>query len=199
MVMLCGVNYKAERIKRHAGLSGTTEQSKVQLNAFFTGLVRRLIDDRQERLKSDALKENRQPRVRVAAGGHRVHCAQDRLRGSHPAGMGQLCGTEHADRLRRVPQPHHEQDRVEALEREVKALRRANEILKLASALLVNVRWRWFSPRRSSHTAHASSLIDLLDSFSERDWFVFPMERLSSSRTSRCRYFVQAHPTARLP
>ncbi len=42
-----------------------------------------------------------------------------------------------------------EQDRVRALEREVKALRRANEILELASALSVNLRWRLFSPRRS--------------------------------------------------
>ena len=28
-------------------------------------------------------------RVPIAVGGHRIHCAQDRLRGTHPAGMGQ--------------------------------------------------------------------------------------------------------------
>jgi len=46
-----------------------------------------------------------------------------------------------------------EQDRVKALEREVKELRRANETLKLASAFLVKLRWRLFSPRRSSTAA----------------------------------------------
>ena len=46
-----------------------------------------------------------------------------------------------------------EQERVKALEREVKELRRANEILKLASAFLVKLRWRLFSPRRSSTAA----------------------------------------------
>ena len=46
-----------------------------------------------------------------------------------------------------------EQERVKALEREVKELRRANEILKLASAFLVKLRWRLFWPRRSSTAA----------------------------------------------
>jgi transposase-like protein len=43
-----------------------------------------------------------------------------------------------------------EKERVKELEREVKELRRANEILKLASAFLLNHRFRSVSPRRSS-------------------------------------------------
>ena len=43
-----------------------------------------------------------------------------------------------------------EAKRIKELEREVKELRRANEILKLASAFLSKLRLRLFSPRRSS-------------------------------------------------
>ncbi len=43
-----------------------------------------------------------------------------------------------------------EAQRVKELERENKELRRANEILKLASAFLSKLRLRLFSPRRSS-------------------------------------------------
>ena len=43
-----------------------------------------------------------------------------------------------------------EREQMKALEREVKELRKANEILKLASAFLVKLRCRLFSPRRSS-------------------------------------------------
>ena len=43
-----------------------------------------------------------------------------------------------------------DREHVKSLEREIKELRRANEILKLASAFLVKLRWRLFSPRRSS-------------------------------------------------
>ena len=51
-----------------------------------------------------------------------------------------------------------EQDRVEALEREVKELRWADESLKLASAFQVKLRWRFFScKRRSSASASGSS------------------------------------------
>ena len=43
--------------------------------------------------------------------------------------------------------------RLKELERENKELRRANEILKLASAFLMKLRYRLFSPRRSSTAA----------------------------------------------
>ena len=43
--------------------------------------------------------------------------------------------------------------RLKELERENKELRRANEILKLASAFLMKRRYRLFSPRRSSTAA----------------------------------------------
>ena len=43
-----------------------------------------------------------------------------------------------------------EREQMKALEREVKELRKANEILKLASAFLSKQRFRLFSPRRSS-------------------------------------------------
>jgi transposase-like protein len=46
-----------------------------------------------------------------------------------------------------------EQQRIKALEREVKELRKANEILKLASAFLMKLRCRLFSRRRSSTAA----------------------------------------------
>lgn len=43
-----------------------------------------------------------------------------------------------------------EREQMKALEREVKELRKANEILKLASAFLMKLRFRLFSPSRSS-------------------------------------------------
>jgi len=49
-----------------------------------------------------------------------------------------------------------EHERVKALEREVKELRRTNETLKLASAFLVKLRWRLVSPRRSSSPSATS-------------------------------------------
>ena len=48
-----------------------------------------------------------------------------------------------------------EREQLKALERENRELRRANEILKLASAFLPKLRIRLFSPRRSS-TADSS-------------------------------------------
>jgi transposase-like protein len=69
--------------------------------------------------------------VRIAVGGDRLHRRQDQLHGrdatalgtSARTGTGQSPGATMA-----------EQERLKALEREVKELRRANEILRLASA-----------------------------------------------------------------
>ena len=43
-----------------------------------------------------------------------------------------------------------EGERIKAMEREIKELRRANEILKTASAFLAKLCYRSFSPRRRS-------------------------------------------------
>ncbi len=51
-----------------------------------------------------------------------------------------------------------ERERIEALEREVKELRQANEILRLASAFLSKLRWRLFSRRRSSTASKRSEV-----------------------------------------
>jgi transposase-like protein len=61
-------------------------------------------------------------------GGGRVDCAEDRLRTADPAGLGQAG----RGRLRGVGTA--DAQRIKELEREVKELRRANEILKVASA-----------------------------------------------------------------
>ena len=72
-------------------------------------------------------------------------------------GRVELSNDEHAGPLRHAPRhiTTAEHNRVKALEREVKELRRANESLKLARAFQVKLRWRLFSCRRSS-TASAS-------------------------------------------
>jgi len=43
-----------------------------------------------------------------------------------------------------------ERERIKAMEREIKELRRADEILKSASAFLAKLRYRLFSPKRRS-------------------------------------------------
>lgn len=70
-------------------------------------------------------------RVAVAVGGSRLACAQDLLRAANAVGMGQACGGRYRSARR-----HHyaEAQLVKDLAREVKELRRANDILKLASA-----------------------------------------------------------------
>ena len=64
-------------------------------------------------------------------GGYRIHRRQDRLYVPDPA---QLGATERADTGQRDGLTSAEQQRIKDLEREVKELRKANEILKLASA-----------------------------------------------------------------
>ena len=64
-------------------------------------------------------------------GSHRIHCPQDWLRATDVERMGHR--TE-VDAGKREGVTTAEAQRVKELEREVKELRRANEILKLASA-----------------------------------------------------------------
>ena len=54
-----------------------------------------------------------------------------------------------------------EQQRIKSLEREVRELRKANEILKLASAFLMKLRCRLFSLRRSSTAASSGERLYL--------------------------------------
>jgi transposase-like protein len=65
-------------------------------------------------------------------GGDRVDCTEDRLCAADAAGLGQA-GRGGCRRLRRAS-ARPRRKRIKDLEREVKELRRANEILKLASA-----------------------------------------------------------------
>ena len=69
--------------------------------------------------------------VRVAVGGHRIDCSQDRLHGRDPPPL--VCQHER-DTGQREGTTTAEAQRVKELEREVRELRKANEILKLASA-----------------------------------------------------------------
>jgi transposase len=64
-------------------------------------------------------------------GGDRVDRTEDRLRAADPAGLGQA---SEIDSGQREGVSTAEAQRIKELEREVKELRRANEILKLASA-----------------------------------------------------------------
>ena len=79
----------------------------------------------------------RQGPVPVAVGGDRVHRRQDRLHGRDAAALGSPGRAR--QRSARGPTTA-EQQRVKELEREVRELRRANEILKLASAFFAQRR-----------------------------------------------------------
>ncbi len=76
------------------------------------------------------VQEHRE-RVSLAVGGHRIDRAQDRLCAADAAGMGKRV---EIDSGLRDGSTSAERERIKSLEREVKELRRANEILKLASA-----------------------------------------------------------------
>ena len=64
-------------------------------------------------------------------GGHRVDCAEDQLRSANP---NEWVRKHETDTGVRDGVTSEERERIKELEREVKELRRANEILKLASA-----------------------------------------------------------------
>lgn len=70
-------------------------------------------------------------RVPLAVGHHRVHRPQDRLRAPDPP---EWVKRDQIDSGVRDGITTSEREQMKALEREVKALRKANEILKLASA-----------------------------------------------------------------
>ena len=80
--------------------------------------------------------------------------SQDRLYGRNPAA---LVREHERDSGQREGPTSAEQQRIKALEREVKELRKANEILKLASVLM-KLRCRLFSHRRTRPPLQVVSL-----------------------------------------
>jgi transposase-like protein len=91
-------------------------------------------------------------------GGRRIHCAQDRL---HSQTLLEWIKRDEVDSDERRSATTSERERLRALKREVKELRRANEILKLASAFFAQAeldRRIWADAWTARLSAHGSRL-----------------------------------------